>query len=89
MLPRSTKAVIDLDSWSKPPIFGFLQRVGNLPDEEMLRIFNAGIGFVVVVEPAHADAVLEILAEHGERAWAIGRIEARADDEPGVVVRRS
>ena len=89
MLPRSTKAVIDLDSWSKPPIFGFLQRVGNLPDEEMLRIFNAGIGFVVVVEPVHADAVLEILAEHGERAWAIGRIEARAEDEPGVVVRRS
>lgn len=88
MLPKSTKAVIDLDSWSKAPIFGFLQRIGNLPDEEMLRVFNAGIGFVVVVEPTHADGVIETLAEHGERAWAIGRIEARADDESAVVIRR-
>lgn len=88
MLPKSAKAVIDLDSWSKPPIFSLLQRLGDLPDEEMLRVFNSGIGFVVVVDAAQRDRTLEILQEQGERAWEIGHIEARADDEPSIVIRR-
>lgn len=89
MLPRSAKAIVDLDSWPKPPIFGFIQQQGELPDTEMLRVFNAGIGFVLVVDEAEADTVMETLGEHGEKAWPIGRVEARRDDEPQVQIRRA
>jgi phosphoribosylformylglycinamidine cyclo-ligase len=88
VLPKSAKAIIDFDSWSKPPIFSVMQHYGKLPDYEMLRVFNCGIGFVVVVPEAQAAEALQILKEQGERAWVIGVIEARKDDEKPLIIRR-
>lgn len=88
VLPKSAKATIDFDSWSKPPIFGLLQQLGKLPDSEMLRVFNCGIGFVIVVPEAQENEALQILKEQGERAWAIGTIESRKDDERPLSIRR-
>ena len=68
-------AVIDSNAWTVPPIFDFLQRHGNVSDEEMMRVFNMGIGYVLAVRPAFADSVLKQLTKDGEHATVIGRIE--------------
>ena len=66
ILPPSSHAVIDRSSWQVPPIFSWLQRTGNVPDEEMLRTFNMGIGMVVACRPQDEDTILEVIALNGE-----------------------
>jgi len=58
------------------PIFDLIQRLGDVPDEEMYDVFNMGTGFCVIVAEADADATLAILAEHGRAAQRIGTVEA-------------
>jgi len=85
ILPRSCQAVIKLDSWPVPPIFKFLQELGNIPLEEMLRTFNYGIGLVVVVPPEQENDVLLRLQGLQEEAFVIGDISERKKDAPPVV----
>jgi phosphoribosylformylglycinamidine cyclo-ligase len=65
---------IQESSWTRPPIFGLIQRLGSVERDEMFRVFNMGIGMVVIVAPYYADAVARILERHGERATVIGEI---------------
>ena len=65
VLPPGTAARIVRD-WQAPPVFGFLQREGNVPEDEMYRTFNMGIGMVVVVAPGSSAAARALLAEAGE-----------------------
>ncbi len=74
VLPQQCKAVIDRNSWEKPAIFEILRLGGNIPDEEMYRTFNYGIGMVLIVHPSEANDVIDRLAGLGERAWVIGDI---------------
>jgi phosphoribosylformylglycinamidine cyclo-ligase len=75
VLPEGTAARIHLDSWEVPPIFRFLQRAGAVPDDEMRRTFNMGIGLIVVCDEVSALRVLQRLAEAGEEdAARIGRV---------------
>jgi phosphoribosylformylglycinamidine cyclo-ligase len=75
VLPEGTAARIHLDSWEVPPVFRFLQRAGAVPDDEMRRTFNLGIGLIVVCDEASALRVLQRLAEAGEEdAARIGRV---------------
>ena len=67
-------AVIDESAWEVPPVFGFLQKHGNIDDDEMRRVFNMGIGFCVITRPTFADSVLAKLEKAGERAAVIGKI---------------
>jgi phosphoribosylformylglycinamidine cyclo-ligase len=76
-------ALVDLDSWQRPALFSWMQQAGNIAEDEMLRTFNCGIGFVVVVPADHADAALESLRGLGEAPVVIGRI-VTADTQPGV-----
>ncbi len=73
-LPPGTAAVLDPAAWTPPPVFAWLARAGAVPTEEMLRVFNCGIGMVLVVSDAAAAAA--VLARAGETALRIGRIEA-------------
>ena len=74
VLPEGTRAVIDAGAWPLPPVFAWLARAGGVTADEMLRVFNCGIGMVVVVrEPDAARALLE---QHGETVFHVGRIEA-------------
>lgn len=73
-LPADTDAVIDVTSWSPPAIFPFLQRHGGVASDEMFRVFNMGVGYVLIVRPAFADGVLEKLRKYGETAFRIGEI---------------
>ncbi|MBN9123447.1 MAG: phosphoribosylformylglycinamidine cyclo-ligase [Nitrosospira sp. 56-18] len=74
ILPKGMSAVLQRSRWSLPEIFGWLQRQGNVPDGEMHRVFNCGVGMVLIVAPEIAGAAMEILHSMGETAWAIGDI---------------
>jgi len=82
VLPAGLGAVIERGAWEEPPIFGWLREQGRIEEDEMLRTFNCGLGMVVCVPPGEADEALACLAEHGERAWRIGSLEAAGT--PGV-----
>ena len=56
------------------PIFDWLQELGNLSKEEMLPVFNMGIGFVICLSPEHLDQVFSILHQEGEQPVTIGRV---------------
>jgi phosphoribosylformylglycinamidine cyclo-ligase len=85
VLPAGTRAVIDAGTWKRPPVFDWLQAGGNIEDAEMYRTFNCGLGMLVVIDAAHADAALAQLAKAGETAFRVGHIEAHAG-EPEVVI---
>ena len=87
VLPEGTQALIDLDRWALPPIFGWLREQGNIAEAELLRTFNCGVGMIVCVPADQAEAVCARLAELGEQAWVIGAIEASADVRPAVRYR--
>ena len=76
VLPEGRGAVIDRNAWQIPALFQWLQRQGGVPDEDMLRTFNMGIGLIVICGPSAADAVLDMLAGAGEPgAMRIGEIQ--------------
>jgi phosphoribosylformylglycinamidine cyclo-ligase len=74
VLPEGTRAVIDRKAWTVPAVFTTLQRAGRVDDAEMFRTFNMGIGYVMVVAAAQADALIALLEAEGERATVIGEI---------------
>ena len=75
IFPRGTAAVIDRSAWQVPAIFEWLQQTGNVPDQDMLRTFNMGIGLIVACEESDADRLLTALAAAGEPgATPIGRV---------------
>ena len=76
VLPDNLDAEIDTASWQQGPVFDFLQEQGNIETAEMRRTFNCGVGMVVVVNGEDAAMAIDLLAEHGESAWQIGRIVA-------------
>jgi phosphoribosylformylglycinamidine cyclo-ligase len=87
VLPENVTAVIQKSAWTLPPLFQWLQREGQVADEEMHRVFNCGIGMVVVVAAADAAKATELLTAAGETVYALGRIEARqAGQEQTLIV---
>ena len=73
-LPPTLDAKVDPESWNVPPIFRFLQAKGNVPEEEMWRVFNMGLGYCVIVKPAFAEAVMEKLTKMGEKVRVVGEV---------------
>jgi phosphoribosylformylglycinamidine cyclo-ligase len=74
ILPRGTGAVVDLASWTVPPLFEHLQHLGNVEQDEMLRTFNMGIGLIVVVPAEQVKKVKAVLNRANERHCIVGRI---------------
>lgn len=82
ILPAGTGARIDRSAWDVPPVFAWLQRTGRVPDAEMMRTFNMGIGLIVVTAAAQAEAMLSALHAGGEPgAVRIGEV---TPGPPGV-----
>ncbi len=75
-------ALLNLDSWQRPDVFNWLQQAGHISEEEMLRTFNCGVGFVACVDEADVERALTVLAEAGETAWPLGRITDVATTTP-------
>lgn len=82
-------ADLDAASWIMPPLFYWLQQHGGVADAEMHRVFNCGIGMIVVVAADQAEAAMAQLQAAGEQVARIGQIRTRADGEAQTVVRRA
>ena len=86
ILGDALTARIDATSWTLPPLFQWLQQAGGVAMQEMYRVFNCGIGMVVVVAAADADAAVAALTTAGETVYRIGRIDARGEGEAPTIV---
>ena len=82
LLPKRCQARIVKNSWPVPPVFQVLSRVGHVEEEEMYRVFNMGVGLVLIVPEFNADVILSLLKRQGETAWLIGEVRR---DKKGVV----
>ena len=87
VLGEHLTAIIERKEWPLPPLFQWLQKEGQVADAEMHRVFNCGIGMVVIVAEADAGIAMQLLAAAGEMVYHIGRIEARAEGQAQTVVR--
>ena len=74
VLPKDCDAVIKKSSWPKHKIFTFLQEAGPVEEAEMFRVFNMGIGFVLIVAEDFANSIKKKLTKYGEQVYKIGRI---------------
>ncbi len=84
ILPGPCRAVITKGSWQVPPIFEMIQKIGNIDDGEMLRVFNMGIGMIVIVAEKDQPEIMERLDKLGERAYSLGVVEKKETDQPAV-----
>ena len=84
-LPENVAARVNPASWTRPQLFDWLQKVGNVEPAEMLRTFNCGIGLCVVVAAADAAAAMAHLQASGETVWQIGEIVARPEGAEQVI----
>lgn len=80
ILPNGVAAHIQRESWSVPPIFGLIQRIGGVDEAEMMHVFNMGLGLLLVVSAGQVDLILSLLEDH---AWVVGKIVS-SGDEPHV-----
>ncbi len=74
VLPKDVDAVVDTGAWDAPPVFEFLRERGGVDEQEMRRVFNMGIGYVLIVRPTFTESVIRQLRRLGEDAVQIGRI---------------
>jgi phosphoribosylformylglycinamidine cyclo-ligase len=74
ILPENSRIKIDKKSWPVPEIFSWLQTLGGVETAEMFRVFNMGLGLILVVKPQHADRIQAQLAEHHLQNWVIGAV---------------
>ncbi|MBI3118005.1 MAG: phosphoribosylformylglycinamidine cyclo-ligase [Candidatus Hydrogenedentes bacterium] len=74
ILPEHLAAEIDLGAWTAPPLFRFLQETGNVSGPEMLRTFNVGIGFLIVVAAEQAAKAMETIELAGQKSYLAGRV---------------
>lgn len=73
-IPADVDLKISRKAWTVPPIFRFLQEQGRVADEEMLRVFNLGVGYTLIVRPHFAEAVADKLTRQGETVYTLGKV---------------
>ncbi|MBE2187294.1 MAG: phosphoribosylformylglycinamidine cyclo-ligase [Rhodothermales bacterium] len=76
VLPEGTTFEVDYDAWPRPGVFQLIQRLGNVPEDDMRRTFNLGIGLVAVVAEADAERATQVWEAMGETVYRIGRVVA-------------
>lgn len=86
VLPDGLAVSIDATSWEQPALFKWLASHGQIEPQEMARVFNCGIGMVLIVDADHVEPVLATLRSHQERAVHIGQVTLRQTDSPVVTI---
>lgn len=86
VLPKGLTARLQRDAWQRPAIFDWLQQHGRVADTEMHRVFNCGIGMVVIVAAADADQAVQAFRQQGETVWEIGRVGVSQPNEAACTV---
>jgi phosphoribosylformylglycinamidine cyclo-ligase len=76
IVPPQVDVRIDRNSWTVPPVFPWLQQLGEIDRDEMFRVFNMGIGLVLIVSSYYADAIRRILRDQQLASWQIGEVAA-------------
>jgi phosphoribosylformylglycinamidine cyclo-ligase len=74
MLPEGIHAMIKKNSYTVPPIFGMLQKDGDIEEKIMYNTYNMGIGMLIAVDPAEADQAVKLIEAAGEKAYIIGEV---------------
>jgi phosphoribosylformylglycinamidine cyclo-ligase len=82
VLPKGVCGHIDSEAWPRPGVFDWIRKHADLPESEMLRVFNCGIGMVLSVPHEQAEDIAERFRAQGERAYLIGRVERRDEHDP-------
>ena len=75
LLADGLKLNIDWQSWQRPVIFELIKKEGNVPEEDMRRSFNLGIGLVMIVKPAEADNLQHLIKSHSFRTYVLGQVK--------------
>lgn len=86
IVPATVQIRVQRDSWDVPPVFGWVQRLGDIAAAEMDRVFNMGLGMVLVVSPHFADSIQKQLADCGLTSWRIGEAVAAEPEAERVIV---
>ena len=81
MLPKGLAAELDAQTWDVPPVFKWLKKAGKIEDKEFSRVWNTGLGMVLVVEAGKVADAVELLKEQGERAFVVGKLVERTGEE--------
>jgi phosphoribosylformylglycinamidine cyclo-ligase len=84
ILSEQCKAVINTSSWTPPPVFQYLQSRGKISPWEMMRVFNNGIGLVMVVNKENTEEIVSRIKAMGQEAYHIGAVEPRNDKEKPI-----
>ncbi len=82
VLPADVHATVDRATWTPPPVFTTVQSLGRVPQRDLERTLNMGVGFFAVLPADHVDAAAMHLAARGVDAWPCGRVEAAEDAVP-------
>jgi phosphoribosylformylglycinamidine cyclo-ligase len=77
VIPKKLKLKIDWHAWERPALFRLIQRTGNVPEQEMRRTFNLGVGLILIVAASNADKVISALQKKKERPFVMGDITKR------------
>lgn len=88
MLPEGLAAEIDTSSWTPPPVFQLLRRLGNVPEDDWRRTFNLGVGMIVAVPARRLREARRLLDRLGENYWIIGRVVEQPRGENARVFYR-
>ncbi|MCE5280826.1 MAG: phosphoribosylformylglycinamidine cyclo-ligase [Deltaproteobacteria bacterium] len=86
IVPGPCSAIIQKDNWPIPPVFDLIRKAGKIDDQEMFRVFNMGIGMIIVVAEKEQTEIMERLEMLGEKAYSIGVIQKRENDQPAVSI---
>jgi phosphoribosylformylglycinamidine cyclo-ligase len=87
IVPPHVQVMLDRGTWPVPPVFPWVQGLGNIAADEMERVFNMGIGMVLVVSPHFADSIQKQLADLGHESFKLGTVRAADPAEDRVVLR--
>ena len=85
VVPEGHRVEIDRGTWTPPPVFNLVQRVGGVSTADVEATLNQGVGMVAVLPPASVDAAVDLLAGRGLRAWPCGIVHSTEDHAPGAV----
>jgi len=80
-IPENLSVQILKDSWPMPEIFKWLKDIGNIKEADMFRIFNCGIGMVLIVDPENAQEIQDRVSEEGYKSFVIGSVQEKSSDE--------
>ena len=86
IVPPHVQVRLERGTWHVPPVFPWVQRLGDIEAAEMERVFNMGVGMVLVVSPHFADSIQKQLADLGLESWKLGRVHAAEPADERVVL---